>query len=75
MTSAEIYVSLEQIAAHCGLSERQVRRHAQHGWLKVAAQRPGIRGHRVTLNNANRWIALYRPQSGPMKSPFQESLS
>jgi hypothetical protein len=69
MTSSEIYVSLEQIAEHCGLSARHIQRHAKNGWLKVAAQRPGIHGYRLTLNNANSWIALHRPKAGPITSP------
>jgi hypothetical protein len=72
MTSAEIYVSLEQLASHCKLSVWTLRRQAQKGWLKVAQPRPGIRGHRVTLNNANRWIALHRPKAGPMSSTFEQ---
>ncbi|WP_038164867.1 hypothetical protein [Verrucomicrobium sp. BvORR106] len=73
MTDAEIYFSLEQIAKHVGRGMTQVRLHAQKGWLKVAPKRPGLKAHRVTLTNANRWIALHHPKAGPMTSPFQST--
>lgn len=43
------------------VSERTIRHHVKQGWLKPIPKHPGIRGYRITQEEASRWIGLHYP--------------
>ena len=60
------YVTVAMIAAHVGLSIFGVRYAMKQAGIK-GEKFPGVRGIRIPLNIANKFICKHWPEVGPMK--------
>lgn len=68
LTLDEIFITPAQLAAHCKKSERMIRRDIASRLLKQSVKK-GIRGGRISLDHANRYIALKFPGKVSLMTP------
>ena len=63
------YLTIEQLARHAGKNATHLRRLAIRGVLP-AEKMPGLRGYRITISKANRFLARHWPGT-PLIQPME----
>ena len=57
-----IFYTVAQLAEKSGRSQRTIRHHIKQRWLKPEPKTPGVRGHRVNEQSANKWLSRHFPE-------------
>ncbi len=66
MSDAPQYLTIDQLAAHAGRHPETLRRLALRGLLP-AEKTPGVKGYRITVAKANRFLARHWPGTPDIK--------